>query len=164
EARLNRLGIHTIRDLLWHLPFRYIDRERIASVAGVSPGERVTLWGEITRLTMRPTRRRPLWLVRGRLTDGTGEIELGWFVRAYGQTRPTPPVQVREEGVVTGRVVRGDSGLEIRDPVWEESEPNPDGGYPPIPVYPTTEGISQKRLREWIAWALEHVQVQESEA
>src|SRR5690606_27592904 len=85
EARLNRLGIHTIRDLLWHLPFRYIDRERIASVAGVSPGERVTLWGEITRLTMRPTRRRPLWLVRGRLTDGTGEIELVWFVRAYGQ-------------------------------------------------------------------------------
>ena len=41
EKKLGAMGIHNIQDLLFHLPFRYEDRSRIAPIGSISGGETV---------------------------------------------------------------------------------------------------------------------------
>ena len=46
-GRLARLGIHTLQDVLFHLPLRYEDRTRVVPMGAVRPGEQVVVQGEV---------------------------------------------------------------------------------------------------------------------
>ena len=47
ESALDHLGIHTVQDLLFHLPLRYEDRTRIHPIGGLYPGARAQIEGEV---------------------------------------------------------------------------------------------------------------------
>ena len=99
-ARLQRLGIHTVQDLLFHLPSRYEDRTRVLPIGGLRPGERAVVEGEIQHVEVAHRKRRSLL---AHLRDGTGGITLRFFhyskrqqetlargvrLRAFAETRP----------------------------------------------------------------------------
>ena len=74
-------GLHSIRDLLYHLPSRYEDWRDIEAIRDAAPGATVTIVGELSAMSSRPMprafRRR---LVTARLTDSAGDqIRMVWF-------------------------------------------------------------------------------------
>src|SRR3990167_5162351 len=44
--RLHKLGIKTVKDLLWHLPAKYEDYTRVVPISNIEPGQKVNIQGE----------------------------------------------------------------------------------------------------------------------
>lgn len=149
-AHLARLGIHSVQDLLFHLPRRYLDRTRISPMGGLQPNSYAVIEGEVRLADLVQGRRRSLVV---RLQDGTGSISLRFFHFSNAlKQRFAPGTRLR----VYGEVRRGAAGLELYHPEFDELE---DAGPVPAeqhltPVYPTTEGLTQARLRKLTDQAL----------
>lgn len=151
--KLSKIHIHSIQDLLFHLPLRYTDRTRVTPIAAVQPMSGVVIEGEIKVSDVVFGRRRSLVC---RLQDDTGLITLRFFhFTAAQKQRLVPGARVR----CFGEARRGASGLELYHPEYDFLE-----GDNPLPlesrltpVYPTTEGITQQRLRNLTEQALELV-------
>lgn len=148
--KLARLGIHSVQDLLFHLPLRYLDRTRISPMGGLQPNSYAVVEGEVRLADLAQGRRRSLVV---RLQDGTGSVSLRFFhFSAALKQRFAPGTRLR----VYGEVRRGAAGLELYHPEFDTldgSEPAPLQDQL-TPVYPTTEGLTQARLRKLTDQAL----------
>ena len=146
---LARLGVDSIADLLCLLPQRYEDRTRVRPLGGLRPGEKVLIEAEIELAEVAFRRRRSLLC---RLTDGTGAITLRFFHFSRSQ-RDSVRRGVRLR--CFGEVRAGRTGLEMIHPEYRAVGAN---ALPPqstlTPVYPTTEGLHQQRLRNLAEQAL----------
>ncbi|MFP6807870.1 MAG: ATP-dependent DNA helicase RecG [Pseudomonadales bacterium] len=142
--KLSKIGVTSLQDVLFHLPFRYEDRTRITEIAAVKPGDVVVLEGDIISADVAFGRRRSLLAT---LEDRTGRISLRFFhfTRAQQNSLSQHP-RVR----CFGQIRRGSAGLEIYHPEYNTaiSSDLPDRL---TPVYPATEGISQLRYRKIVA-------------
>lgn len=151
--KLAKLRIHTVEDLLFHLPLRYQDRTRVTPMGAVRRGDEVVVVGQVALADVTKGRRKALIV---RLSDGTGSITLRFFhfnmaqknqfqkgalVRCYGEARP------------------GASGLELYHPEYRlvaQDQPMEMEDHL-TPIYPLTEGLTQNRLRQLIHLALEEL-------
>ncbi len=82
EALADR-GLRTVEDLLYHLPFRYEDRSRFATIASLRPGTRATIMGTILSAHLVRTRRRGFTMFQAVVDDGSGGLSLVWFNQPY---------------------------------------------------------------------------------
>ncbi|HEY4587960.1 MAG TPA: DNA helicase RecG, partial [Thermoanaerobaculia bacterium] len=80
---LARAGLHTVRDLIFHLPFRYEDRRGTLPVAAATAGAAATFRGRLVGVRRIRTRRRSFSLVRGFVEDASGRLAVVWFNRPY---------------------------------------------------------------------------------
>jgi len=154
ERKLGRLGLHEPGDFVVHLPIRYEDETRIASIAQAVPGRTVQVEGEVlySEVQLRPRRQ----LVAA-VADGTGRLYLRWLHFYPNQRRQ---VEAGRRIRVRGEVRQGFNGPEIVHPrVTKAGEPLPDAL---TPVYPTTDGLSQPVLRRRIQQAMEQADLSES--
>lgn len=147
--RLQRLGVDCIGDLLYLLPIRYEDRTEIQSLSALRPGSKVLVEGEIELAEVVFRRRRSLLC---RIADGTGSLTLRFFYFNNAQQKQLARgVRIR----CFGDVRAGPTGPEMVHPEYKvlslDSDP-PDNVL--TPVYPTTEGIHQQRLRQLTDQAL----------
>src|SRR5690606_33569284 len=78
-AKLQRLGISTIADLLRHRPRRYLDRSAVSPAAHVKDGQWATVIGVVERAESRTSRRSGLRVLEAVLRDESGRIGLVWF-------------------------------------------------------------------------------------
>jgi len=148
--KLERLGLATVQDLLFHLPLRYEDRTQVWPIGDLPPGLHGAVEGEIQDTQLVMGRRRMLVC---RISDGTGSLTLRFFnftaaqknslaqgrlIRCFGETRP------------------GKYGLEMAHPEYkllgEEQAGQTEEAL--TPVYPTTEGLRQLTLRSLTDQAL----------
>jgi ATP-dependent DNA helicase RecG len=147
---LARLGLHTVQDLLFHLPLRYEDRTHIVPIGALRPGDRAVIEGEV-QLTEVVFRRRRALLCR--VSDGSGSLTLRFFhFSAAQQDALARGTRLR----CFGEVRMGPGGPEIVHPEYRKVIP---GATPPAdesltPVYPTTEGVQQGRMRMLTGLAL----------
>ncbi len=150
--KLERLGLRTIRDLLFLLPNRYEDRTRLHRIGEVEPGQRVQIEGVVKRAKVIMGRRRSLLCT---LRDPTAGITLRFFhFTRQQQAGMRPGVRL----LCCGEVRAGPRGLEMVHPEYRRlagSEPAPVQDRL-TPVYPTTEGVTQPRLRKLAEYALEN--------
>lgn len=149
-SKLAKIGIHTLQDLLFHLPLRYLDRTRITPIGALQPNSHAVIEGEVRVCDVVMGRRRSLVV---RLQDGTGTTSLRFYHFSNAQKqRLTPGTWLR----VFGETRRGAAGLEFYHPEYdllEQAEPLPLQTHL-TPVYPTTEGLTQARLRKLTQQAL----------
>ncbi|PLV21340.1 ATP-dependent DNA helicase RecG [Pseudomonas guariconensis] len=142
--KLAKVGLENLQDLLFHLPLRYQDRTRVVPIGALRPGQDAVIEGVVSGADVTMGKRRSLVV---RLGDGTGVLSLrfyhfsnaqkeglkrGTHLRCYGEARP------------------GASGLEIYHPEYRAlngSEPAPPVEQTLTPIYPSTEGLTQQRLR-----------------
>jgi len=148
-AKLERLGVRQVQDLLFVLPLRYEDRTRIAPIGTLRAGARVAVEGEV-QLTEVAYRRRRQMLCR--ISDGSGFLTLRFFYfSAAQQNGLARGTRIR----CFGEIRRGPGGLEIVHPEYRilrgEAAPLEDRL---TPIYPLTEGVPQGRLRALILQAL----------
>ena len=155
-ARLAKLGIETVQDLLFLLPLRYEDRTRIVPIGTLRAGERAVVEGEIQLAEVAFRKRRQLLV---RIADGSGFLTLRFFYfTAQQQAQLTRGARLR----CYGEARRGTLGLEIVHPEYrradgEDAQRTEDSL---TPVYPATEGVQQGRLRILTALALAEAEQQ----
>ena len=149
-TRLAKLGIHTVEDLLFHLPFRYEDRTRIAPIGRLRPEQHVVVEGEIMAADILFGKRRSLLC---KVSDGTGMISLRFFHFSAAQKNN---LERGRRIRVYGEVRVGGTGLEFFHPEYELADDNllPALHKSLTPVYPTTEGVQQRSLRTLMQQAL----------
>jgi ATP-dependent DNA helicase RecG len=140
---LARLGLHSVQDVLFHLPLRYEDRTRVVPIGTLRSGDRAVIEGEVQLAEVVFRKRRTLLV---RLTDGTGFVTLRFFhFSAAQQAQLTRGTRLR----CFGEVRMGPGGLEIVHPEYRRVLPDSGSGTADslTPIYPTTEGVQQGRLR-----------------
>ncbi len=113
SLKLNKLGLHSVQDLLFHLPLRYIDRTKITPIGGIQPQTEVVIEGEVRACDTVFGRRRSL-VCRIQDQSGTTTLRFFHFNRAQ-QDRLQPGVLVR----CFGEATRGKSGLEFHHPEYQ---------------------------------------------
>ena len=149
---LRRLGIHTVRDLLWYLPRRYEPRAELTTIAEARPATTVTLAVEVLEVKLAQLGYRRT-LLRAQARDRSGVVELVWFNQPYYAERLAQGGRL----LVTGKLRMREGGLQMVAPAFESlapEEPAQQPSAPLTPVYPATEEVSQKPLRRIIAAAL----------
>ena len=79
KAALRKLGIRTLRDLLYHFPARYEQAGGEAQIAGAASGQEVTLVGTLEKLEAKKGWKSRIPQTQGFLRDASGKIKLRWF-------------------------------------------------------------------------------------
>ncbi len=148
--RLARLGVDRVGDLLWILPLRYEDRTHLVPLGELRAGDRVLVAGdvELTEVAFRGRR-----MLLSRIADGTGTLTLRFFHFSRAQQATlTRGRRLR----CFGEVRAGRGGLEMVHPEYQLLAEGDDETSRAnlTPIYPSTEGITQQRLRSLIERAL----------
>lgn len=148
--KLERLGLRTLQDVIFHLPLRYEDRTRLYSIAQLHNHLHVSVQGEVISADIKYGRKRMLIV---KINDGTGSIQLRFFHFSAAQLK----------GFNTGTTIRafgevraGASGMEMAHPEYKIIQDASTEGMEDTltPVYPTTEGVHQLTLRNLTQQAL----------
>ncbi|MBU2979967.1 ATP-dependent DNA helicase RecG [Alteromonas sp. C1M14] len=140
--KLTKIGLHTVSDVLFHLPLRYEDRTRVYTIDTCRPFTHVSIQGEVKSADIQYGKKRMLVV---KVSDGSGTITLRFFhFGAAQRTLLSPGNCVR----CFGEIRTGKWGLEMMHPeftliVEDEEAPEPTL----TPVYPSTEGVKQLTLR-----------------
>ncbi|WP_313385035.1 ATP-dependent DNA helicase RecG [Pantoea sp.] len=149
-AKLAKLGLHTIQDLLLHLPLRYEDRTQLYAINDLLPGIWATVEGEVLQSDISFGRRRMLVC---QISDGSGVLTMRFFNFNAGMKNSLAPGR---RVTAYGEIKRGQRGAEIIHPEYRvQGEQSPVTLEETLtPVYPTTEGIRQATLRSLTDQAL----------
>lgn len=145
---LSRLGIATARDLLYHVPFRYLDATQITpivKVRGARVGTDVTVVGRVVSTGILPTR-RGLRVFQAVLQDASGLIECGWPGRPFLERT----ILKGQLLLVTGPV-RHFHGRQLQPREWvvlADDDEQPRGQV--LPVYRVTEGLTVRQIRSLV--------------
>ena len=153
SGKLQKLGLHSIQDLLFHLPLRYIDRTKITAIGGIQPLTEVVIEGEIKASDVVFGRRRSLVC---RIQDHSGTITLRFFHFNQAQQQS---LQAGTKLRCFGEVRRGKAGLEMYHPEYQhlnQAKP-PALAETLTPIYPATEGVTQQRIRDLCGQALQRL-------
>ena len=149
-AKLAKIGIFSLQDLLFHLPLRYMDRTRVTPIGALQPNLNAVIEGEVRACDVVMGRRRSLVC---RVQDGTGTVSLRFYHFSNAQKqRLIAGTRLR----IFGETRRGAAGLEIYHPEYDlldDAKPLPLQQHL-TPVYPATEGLTQPRLRSLAVQAL----------
>lgn len=158
-ARLIKLGIKTVKHLLWHLPTRYEDYSQSVPIAQVVPGEKMSIQGQVLAIASRFIWPRRLTITTATIRDESGAIRAVWFNQPYLEE------SLAEGSVVSmaGKVVLDKRGLYLSSPIYEKVSSQNSPSSPSVlrhtgrlvPVYPETDGITSKYLRYLIQPVLE---------
>ncbi|MGI6380205.1 MAG: ATP-dependent DNA helicase RecG [Anaerolineae bacterium] len=148
--RLERVGVHTIRDLLYHFPRRYDDYSRLTTIGKLEVDEEVTICGIVSRAKAARTRSgRPLFRVT--LSDGTGSIDVTWFNQPHLARQIRPGREIVVSGTVDsylGRPV-------FTSPEWEPLQRQLLHTGRLVPRYPLTDGLRMRWLRRLMRQTLD---------
>ncbi|TCL05474.1 ATP-dependent DNA helicase RecG [Sodalis ligni] len=149
-AKLARLGLENLQDLLLHLPLRYEDRTRLYAIGDVLPGMFVTVQGEVLGSDISFGRRR---ILTCRVRDDSGLITLRFF--NFNASMKNSLAAGRRI-TAYGEIRRGQLGAEIIHPEYHILGDHSEVELAPAltPVYPTTEGVRQASLRNLTDQAL----------
>src|SRR6201996_6823207 len=133
------LGLHTVGDLLEHLPR---DRRDARGVADLTPGESATVAVEVLSISSRPVRRRGMRpLVEATVSDASGTMKATFFNQPWLASRYPPGTRLMLHGKyesrsrfrVQGHAITGEAG-------------GGSGGEEAVGHYPATEGLSSTQI------------------
>ncbi|MGH7313506.1 MAG: ATP-dependent DNA helicase RecG, partial [Candidatus Rokuibacteriota bacterium] len=147
-ALLAKKGLHTVEDALFFVPLRHEDRTRLTPFQKLQPGQAQTCSGVIVGLSPPPPG-RPRVPFSAVLRDESGFVTASWFRAAYlGRV-----LKRGQRLVLHGRVSRFRGVMTLQHPDFEIVENDDDDRLHTgrlVPVYSTTEGLTQRPLRRLI--------------
>ena len=153
-ARLKRLDVTLVRDLLYLFPRRHRDYSKITQIAQLYPGQECTVIGRVWEARqVTAGQRGRLKATEAVLSDETGNIKVIWFGQGYLARLLKPNSQLAVSGkpdVFKGQLVFESPEYELLD---REQTPIHTGRL--VPVYPLTEGLSGRNLRRFTWQALQ---------
>ncbi len=169
---LKKLGLHSVRDLLFYFPFRYSDDHAEKSLAQGNEGELVTFFGILEKVKVRRSFKGHIPMTEAILADNSGTLRLVWFNQAYIGKMYGEGARVKISGVLK----KDSKGFLLSNPHIEKAPPvtphlaqslfgedaHLDGGESDkkndsllIPVYKETKGLTSNFLYHLIKRAIE---------
>ncbi len=149
--RLHRLGIYTISDLIYHFPRRYDDYSKLKTISQLVYGEEVTLILTVCEVKTREAR-GGLKITTVLLADLTGTIQVTYFNQPWLQQQFRSGRRI----VISGRVDQDLGRLTLKQTDWEPLSNELVHTARIVPVYPLTEGLTNRWLRRLIHSVVEH--------
>lgn len=149
-GKLAKLGLHSVQDLLLHLPMRYEDRTQLYAINDLLPGIYATVEGEVLHTDISFGRRR---MMTCQIGDGSGVLTMRFFNFNAGMKNSLAP---GKRVTAYGEIKRGQRGAEIIHPEYRVQGENSVTELQETltPVYSTTEGVRQATLRNLTEQAL----------
>ena len=156
-SKLKKLGVETVKDLLWHFPTRYEDFSQIYKIADLIPKQQATVQGIIKKISGRRAWHRRLYIVEAFIKDSSGSIKAVWFNQPYIKNI----LQVGRLANFSGKVVDSDEPY-LSNPIYElvNKYENWETKHTAriVPIYSETKGLTSKGLRYLIKPLLEETQ------
>ena len=149
--KLARVGVTTIGDLLHLLPRRYDDFSNLKPINRLEYGEEVTVMGSVWD-TAEKRIRGGSTIFTATLSDGSGLIQCTWFNNPYVRDKLKRGMQI----VVSGKVDEYNGRRTFQVPEWEPVDTELLNTARIVPVYPLTEGLSNRWLRKMTKRAVDY--------
>ena len=163
--------VHTVGELLAHIPRRYSRRGELTPLAGLPVGEQITVVAQVLDVRERTMQRRRGSLLEARITDGTGTLSLTFFNQAWRARDLLPG----KRGIFAGKVSEYRGQLQLQHPEYELFENRDEApgaetldeaaakawSETPVPIYPATAQMPSwtvQRAIELVLDALEPVE------
>jgi ATP-dependent DNA helicase RecG len=138
-AAAEALGLHTVGDLLLHLPR---DRREARTVAELGPGEQATVVVEVRAISSRPVRRRGMRpLVEATVADETGPMKATFFNQPWLVQKYRPGTRLVLHGTFEAR-----NRFRVSSHAPTTEAAGTDGGHGAVAHYPATEGLSSTQI------------------
>ena len=149
--KLERLGIHTVSDMLNHLPRRYDDYTQLLYIRRLVPDQVVTIIGTVRSTETRIGRnnRRDFFMI---VDDGTAPLAVTFF----GQHYLINSLRKGQQVVLHGKTSIFGNRIQLTNPEWELVDIEDLRSIGIVPVYPLTEGVTNKTLRRHMKHAVEY--------
>ncbi len=172
-ADLERVGLHTVEDLLYRFPIRYEDRGTFQAIASLRPGVSASVVGEVVSSGVRPTRRPRFKIFELLVRDRTGAIRAVWFNQPFLNDIFHPHQRV----ILYGKLELTSHGLQLQNPQYEilsdrDETPDSEASGPVderpasndtlhtgriVPIYEKTGHLTTKMQRVLVHHALEQL-------
>ncbi len=152
--KLNKIGIHTIEDLLYYFPFRYEDYQGVVSIKNLQAGTSVSIRAKVELISSRRSFRSRKTMTEALISDDSGSLRIIWFNQPY----VIKSVKVGDELIFSGMVKTDMLGPELINPSFSKINVQQLESTPKfLPVYFLTAGLSQKYLHHLVGQALDAV-------
>ncbi len=148
--KLERLGVKTIRDLLYLFPRRYDDFSNLRPINRLQYGDEVTIMGTVWAAGEKRVRGGAA-IFQAVISDGSGTIQCTWFTPYVGSQ-----VKRGAQIVVSGKVTEYNGRLTFSSPEFELLDNELLNTARIVPVYPLTEGLSSRMLRKFTRRAVDY--------
>ncbi len=139
---LAKLNINSIEDLLWHIPFRYEDRSNIKKISELVANEKTVVIGTVEKIDNVFTKYGKK-LTKGVISDETGKLNTIWFNQIYLKKS----IPVGSSIKLYGELDQNSTKPQFISPEWEFARVADNNSDLYVPVYSTTNGISNNFLR-----------------
>jgi ATP-dependent DNA helicase RecG len=127
KSALRKLGITTVRDLLYHLPSRYEEAGQEASTGALVAGQEATVVGTLEKLETKKSWKRKIPISQGYIKDQSGRVKAMWFNQPYIAKMWHEGTLVKATGKVSGT---GDK-LYLANPQLQRLSPTEAGLFDP---------------------------------
>lgn len=147
-ALLAKLGIHTVEEAIWMIPWRYEDRSKMTPIGQVALGVTTTVCGTVTRARLNRIPRRRLSILEATIEDDTGSLQAVFFNQPYLENVFKTGTRIMASGrVMAGR--KGWTDLRIEAPQYEvlDDEDAPLHVGRIVPIYHETKGLTSRQVR-----------------
>lgn len=141
--KLERMGIFTVSDMLYHFPNRYEDYSEIRRIDSLAPDEKCTIEGKVIHIEAGRTWKKKMFLTEATLEDESGQIRLLWFNQRFVSQSLKQGSLIR----VSGKVSHDNKGLLLTNPAFENSSRDATHTGRLVPIYPETAGLTSKFFR-----------------
>src|SRR4030042_566089 len=154
QKKLRRLGIKTIGQLIFHFPHRYEDFSNVIPISQVQKGEAVSVKGKLTDIKNIRTFMKRIVLTQAKVEDKSGSLQVMWFNQPY----LINTLKAGDVLFLAGKMNQK-NGKYLSSPAYEKIQngitENSDMVHTArlVPVYPETEGLSSRWLRN-ILWLI----------
>lgn len=147
--KFHKLGLNTVRDLLYHFPNRYDDFSKIIPIEKLKLNEVATIQGKIIAIENTRTFKKRMVLTEALIKDRTGSVKTIWFNQPFLTKNLSPGKKVS----LSGKLSTGSKGSYLSNPSYEALGRDTHTGAL-VPVYPETIGLGSRFIRYYIKLVL----------
>jgi len=163
---LHKMGIDTVKDLLWHFPFRYEDFSQIKKINELQPNETCTIVATITKVYLHRSFKKRMFIIEAKAQDDTGEINILWFNQTFIIKNIPPGTTVSLSGKTKAKgkkIILVSPTYEIisHEKLDQDFFKNLKHTGRLVPIYSETEGLTSKVFRYLIKPLLNQVSLKE---
>lgn len=163
---LHKLGLFTVRDLLFYFPFRYSDDYEEKSLASGTEGELITVYGVLEKVKVRRSFKGHIPMTEATIADNSGTLRLVWFNQAYIGKMYGEGAKVK----ISGALKKDSKGFLLSNPhierapevtphleesLFKEVGTNKSSDAFLVPVYKETKGVTSNFLYHLVRRAVE---------
>ena len=147
-----RVGLSTLRDLLLHFPRRYDNYSKMKTINRLEYGEECSVIAAVAQARVHRIRGGQSTVFKVVLSDTTGMLEVSFFNQPYLANKLTPGRQI----VISGRVSQYLGRVTLAPDEWEDLDREMLNTGRIVPVYPATEGLTQRAMRRLTSQVVEY--------